>query len=193
VSGTASAPHFFDEAPPPADVAEPVDVRPPPWTGPPDNVLGRAVDLAAVLARTPTLAIVADAFRAYPTGVRFTLTVAFRLRERAYPDPFNSRLLLGVGMADGRRARSHLGDATAGEPVLWQLGGHGGSRRAEMDFWLHPLPPPGPMLVVVKWEDAGVDEHAVEVDAAPLVAAAAEAEELWPDDRPVEGWGWRAR
>ncbi|NAZ81880.1 hypothetical protein GTR02_08615 [Kineococcus sp. R8] len=40
------------------------------------------------------------------------------------------------------------------------------------DIWLWPLPPPGPLRLVCSWPDRGIEETAVEVDAAVLRDAA---------------------
>lgn len=169
---------------------DPFEFRPWPWAGPPSNVLGRPVDLQAVLYRSATMAVVADAFRAYPTGVQFRVGVVVHHRAfagrppSALPDPFDGGLRIAVAFADGRRALLHGGGRTTAGPVLAMTGGSGGGLASELRMWLHPLPPPGPLTLAVKWDEGGVPETAVEVDAGPVVTAAAQAEELWPDDRP---------
>jgi hypothetical protein len=49
-------------------------------------------------------------------------------------------------------------------------------------YWLWPLPPPQPFLLVVDWPAAGVRQAEVELDGAVIVAAGEAAEPLWPDD-----------
>jgi hypothetical protein len=69
--------------------------------------------------------------------------------------------------------------------VLVATGGGGSDRRRHGRHWLWPLPPAGPLSFAFAWRDEGVEEATVEIDAAPIRAAAARATELWPDDRPV--------
>ncbi len=71
-----------------------------------------------------------------------------------------------------------------------QRGGGGGERAWDMRFWLWPLPPPGLLAFVAEWPLGGIALTRVEVDADPIVQAAAEAETLWPDGEPTSGGGW---
>ncbi len=59
---------------------------------------------------------------------------------------------------------------------------HGSGTRARFDqrFWVEPLPPPGPLGVVVEWERRGLRETRVDLDGSEIVDAAARAERLWP-------------
>jgi hypothetical protein len=201
---------FFDdiEAPPPRP--EPVEHRSPPWAGPPTNVVPATVALDVLLVRTPDWAAWIAEASVTPHGLEFTITLVGR---RAEPEPsamgplFDGALdgapRFGVGFADGRRAvsgeahhpPSPTGDA-ATEIVLWPRGGSGSRRRWARTFWLWPLPPPGPLTLALTWPAEGIDERLVELDSAPLRAAAARAVELWPDDRPLPpppgdgGSGW---
>ncbi len=99
----------------------------------------------------------------------------------------------GVQLADGRRVTSldespwallpdgaDPADWTPDHPVLEGLGRP--SARADTwsrEVWLWPLPPPGLVRVVCAWEDRGIAETDVQVDAGPLRAAASRAEPLW--------------
>jgi hypothetical protein len=71
------------------------------------------------------------------------------------------------------------------QPVLRPRGGWGDSARTRVDLWLWPLPPAGPLTFVCAWPAENVDETSVKVEAEPIVAAAARAVEMWPDDRPL--------
>ena len=46
-------------------------------------------------------------------------------------------------------------------------------------YWLHPLPPPGPLVLGCRWADRGIPETLVEIDPAPLLAAAATSTPVW--------------
>lgn len=56
----------FFEPPPPRPEPDPEDYRQPPWFGPPDRVLGAALPLRLVLARTDKLAVAIMNATAYP-------------------------------------------------------------------------------------------------------------------------------
>jgi hypothetical protein len=97
-------------------------------------------------------------------------------------------LRLGVMYADGRRTATTAGhpflddDADAGRLVLLQDGGGGDARRWDGDFWVHPLPPEGPVTFVVSWPKRGVAENRGELDSAAIRAAAQRAVTLWPEE-----------
>jgi hypothetical protein len=181
----------------------------PPWSGPPENELGVAVPLRLLLVRTPDLAVLADGFVAYSTGVSFRLVArsrpgpdvdidafhrAMRGLHHGGPEAMES-LLVGVQLADGRTATSLRGHerATDGGPVLSARGGGGGGGSYESRFWLWPLPPEPSLDLVVQWTAQGVPLTRQPVEVAPLLAAAAESERLWPPephDGPSESWSF---
>jgi hypothetical protein len=195
---------FFEplEQPPPEE-----EHRAPAWLGPPDNVLGAAVPLRLLLARTDDVAIAITDATAFPNGVE--LNVALRLRRlspaarralmRGGPFHYPSfpgdepdggippeLLRLGVQFADGRKAttlgpRHQHFEREPDGPVLMQRGGGGGDRSWNMHVWLWPLPPPGALAFVVEWPLAGIAETRVEIDAGVMIEAAAQAETLWPE------------
>ena len=72
------------------------------------------------------------------------------------------------------------------------MGETGRDRSWELSYWLWPLPPPGPLALVVEWPAAGIPLSRTEIDASQVIEAAAEAEELWPAERaadqPVSGF-----
>jgi hypothetical protein len=203
----------FFEPPPPPPEPERDEYRHPPWFGPPDNVLGAAVTIRLVLARTEKLAVAITDATAYPEGVLFTLAVR-RRRAQAddFDDPFDDPmwfrrrarrgtrevppevLRFGIQFADGRKATSlggfpHHDEAPEG-PVLVQRGGGGGGGRWDFGFWLYPLPPPGPLAFVCEWPSEGVPLSRVEIDASLIRQAADDAEELWEDDGRSARSGW---
>jgi hypothetical protein len=198
----------FFEAPPPVDPPpfEPVEHRP--WWGPPPNELGVAVPLRLVLARTDEIAVALLDIVAYTTGLSFHLT-ARRRRESADPrDPWfrdplglqarvssgealpDSLLRLGVLFADGRKATTIGSFGVTDEPsapVLSQGGSSGSGREWEASLWLWPLPPAGPLTLVVEWPSEGIEETRQEIDAQPVLEAAQASERLWPDDNGSGG------
>ncbi len=154
--------------------------------------------------RGPDVAIAADGFVAYPTGVELHMTV--RSRRLDYQmDPFfggcrpRSRhgdvssdvLRIGFQLSDGAKATyggfhsvRSIDDGAPDGPVLSLGGGGGGGRSWHASLWLWPLPPAGPLTLVVEWPSREVLETRVHLSADPLRAAAAHATVLWPDDRP---------
>jgi hypothetical protein len=175
---------------------------PPPWSQPPANELGVAVPLRAVLARTADVAIVADSLVAYSTGLTFRIAGRARPGSEIDLDTFAhavhghhrggreamAGLLVGVELADGRKATSLRG-GPPGEgdgPLLLQRGGGGGGGTFDVRYWLWPLPPPETLDLVAQWtaRDIPLTRHTLEV--APLLAAAAQSERLWPDE-PHDG------
>jgi len=66
-------------------------------------------------------------------------------------------------------------------------GSSGGSeRRWDGLFWVHPLPPDGPVTSVASWPGYGVTETRAELDGAAIRAAAARAVILWPEEPEVD-------
>jgi hypothetical protein len=115
-----------------------------------------------------------------------------RLRSGELPAEL---LRVGVQLPDGRRATnvaapilrpSEEDQSPPSGPVLIESGGQGGSGggdhlRTTRVYWLWPLPPPQPFLLVVEWPVAGVPLTQTELDGAAIVQAARAAEQLWPD------------
>jgi hypothetical protein len=101
-------------------------------------------------------------------------------------------LRFGVQFSDGRKATTTgwtggvvpvfgAGDeAEPVGPVLMQGGGGGGEDHWESSFWLWPLPPPGPLALVVEWPAKGIELTRHEVAAEPLLEAGSRSEPLWP-------------
>jgi hypothetical protein len=180
---------FFDDPAPPQPPPAP---QPQPWAGPPGNVLGAAVPLDVLLVRTDHAAVVLGNVVAYPEGFAFVVRAHLRKPIRSPLDHrLNDALLFGVEFADGRRAGTDRLPFGASEPlappVLVPGGGGGGASAWHWDFWLWGLPAPGTLAFVCAWPPQAVPETRVEVDAAPILAAATRAQELWPDAGPGGG------
>ena len=93
----------------------------------------------------------------------------------------------GVMFADGRKVALGTpesfprGNKEPDHPVLIGQGGSSGGSVWRMGYWLWPLPPPGPLTWVASWDERGIPETSVEVDASVLAEAAREAEKLWDE------------
>jgi len=76
----------------------------------------------------------------------------------------------------------------------FRAGGGGGGRSWDQDFWVHPLPPEGPVTFVASWLEYGVTETRVELDGAVIREAAQRAVTLWPEEPEFESeGGWRSQ
>lgn len=63
-----------------------------------------------------------------------------------------------------------------------QGGGGGGSTFSSADqLWLWPLPPAGPLELVMQWEALGIGETRVSVDVSDISQRAARARPYWSD------------
>lgn len=158
---------FFDQGPPPPVEPEPSSYRQPAWSGPPENAVGRAADVGPLLVRTPEVAVAADGFVAYPTGAEFRLVLLARpgvtdssddpvhpWRRRPGRGDSAGSLRFGLAFADGTKVLHPqawwpgAGVGPPPHPVLASRGGGGGDPRYGWEFWLWPLPPPGPFAFV---------------------------------------------
>ena len=187
--------------PPPEGSGRPAWLRP-------DAVIPGSAPAGLLLVRTDEVAVAVGNARAYPNGFQFAVHVRLRqeeflwgagpfdwladLRTRRAPE---QALRLGVLYADGRRAaivsnRPVAGDeAGGGHLVLLQDGGAGSERQWDGYFWVHPLPPDGPVTFVASWLLYGVPETRAELDGSAIREAAARAVILWPDEPDNEPRG----
>ncbi|MGY2067137.1 hypothetical protein [Blastococcus sp. SYSU DS0619] len=162
----------------------------------PTNEIPVALPLNVLLARTDDAAVALIGLQVHSTGLSFTMAV--RVRGGVHPPdrlhdlmwgsrgPGSSALLLGVEFADGRRASTvgspdKLGDGI----VLTQGSGSGGELEVDQNWWLHPLPPEGPLRVVARCAEIGIDETATELDGAAIRRAADDVVTLWPWSPPT--------
>jgi hypothetical protein len=174
----------------------------------PDEMIPGSVPGELLLIRTGQVAVAIGDIRVYPNGIEFATRVRMRGiddNEPRWHDPFDRHgqrsmqspgdaLRLGVMYADGRRGAttgSHWRPEDDLEP--WRLvlkhGNSGGSaRRWDGDFWVHPLPPDGPVTFVAAWPEYGVAETRAELDGTAIRAAAARVVILWPEE-PETGPG----
>ena len=194
-------------------------------TSPPENEFPASLGLSTLLGRTDEAAVGISQVDAYSTGFRFTLSVRLR-RPRAelthgglymlvgshfrpgVEIRTEDRLLLGIEYPDGRRA-STLEDGRAMGPaaldagtglMFVQHGGGGDERSVDQTFWVSPLPPEGPVTVVLAWLGFGIPESRTVLDGGAIRAAADRSHLLWPPQpalepqrpptppRPSSGW-----
>ena len=194
---------------PPPRAPEPERPQPE-WLGPPAGELGVAVPIRAVLARTADVAVAVTDVVAYSNGVELGLAVRLRTAD-SFGDPYGIHfahvrtgggelgeavLRFGVELADGRRATNvdRFPDAdperSPAGPILVQRGGGGGGKTWDQRMWLWPLPPAGTLAFVCEWPKHAIELTRVEIDAAPILEAAAAVEQLWPGGGPSPGGGF---
>jgi len=192
---------FFESV---AHAPDPEPARPPtpPWAKP-DDVLPGSAGIELLLAHNDEAAVAISELRAYPAGFSFMVSVVLRqddgsdvlgdLTRRMHSRHGSGELpaeflRLGIEFADGAVA-SNIGgripvsdQATPEAPLLMPDSGGGGDRRYDMNYWVWPLPPDGPVTFVCAWPVVGIGESSATVDAAVIHAAAARAVMLWPED-----------
>jgi hypothetical protein len=167
---------------------------------PPENEIPVAIPLNAVLGRTDEAAVALTGVRVYTTGVAFELAV----RVRSWPEDDHrglselvfdhgrraGQLLIGVELADGRRA-SNVG-GRGFEPdgsgiVFHPAGGGGGQLAVDQSWWLSPVPPEGPVRFVCSCAPLNIEETFVELDGTAMAQAAEDVVTLWPWVSPEHG------
>jgi hypothetical protein len=190
---------FFEPIPPPAQPTKPHMRKV--WEGPAVGVLPGIVALELVLAASDKAVVSITHLEAYPTGFAFGLVMATcgegvklgRLLgqhigeeyEEVDPAP-EERLRLGFELADGRKVTAwdaYLADEHPRErgPGLIKRGGSWDPRHGQQRYWAWPLPPPGSLTFAVEWRAAEIALTKQDIDAQPLLEAAARAQELVPD------------
>ena len=164
----------------------------------PENEIPVAVPLHTVLARTGDAAVAVTDVEVYSTGVSFTLAIRVR-RPGSDIDPRDlnellwerggrsQRFLIGVELADGRRATNLSRFDAQGDVVFSSGGGGGGDAAVDQSWWLSPLPPDGPLRFVVRCAALGIEETSAVLDGAAIRRAARDVVELWPWAPPDHG------
>jgi hypothetical protein len=192
---------------------------------PPENEFPAGVGVSVLLGRTGDAAVGITQVEAFSTGFRFTLAVRLRQEPPALAQgrllmlvgshthpgieiPLAERLLLGIEYLDGDRASTltdmrmpgPAAEAEAERLVLVRQGGGGSDRSVDQVFWVAPLPPAGPVAIILAWPAFGMPESRTVLDGAAIRAAAADSRLLWPPQpapeprrpparpRPAAGW-----
>lgn len=190
---------FFDETP---ERVPPRFDRPggTDWTRPAGVIPGLA-RAGLFLIRTDEIAMAVSNALVYPNGFEFTVHARLHHDDFLWgEDPLDpdadprtrqapqQALRLGISYADGRRARTSThrpipADDDDGEHLVLQETGTGGSERQwDGQFWVHPLPPGGPVTFIASWLLYDVDEARAELDSSVIHEAAGQAVILWPNE-----------
>ena len=160
---------------------------------PPENEIPVALPGNAALARTADAALALTEFRVYSTGVTFTQALRVRRGRTGRRDIHEllwrqgdgaPGMLVGLELADGRRVDDTDRQGPMGDLVFSCTGGSGDELSLDQGWWLHPLPPQGPLRLVVRFDDLGISETVTELDGGAIREAAGEVTELWPYEPP---------
>jgi hypothetical protein len=156
----------------------------------PENELPAVLPVSVLLARTDDLAVGLVGLQVYSTGLAFDVVVRVRpsaadrlgasLQEVFWDHPPHrrgGRFLIGIDLGDGRRVTNLRSDA---DVAFHQGGGGGGDTSVDQGWWLSPLPPDGPLRIVVRCDELGLPETATELDGTAIRAAASDVVVLWP-------------
>ena len=190
---------FDGEGEPPEEHEQPA------WFGPADDELGVATTLNVVVGRAEHAAVALTRATSFSNGLTLSFTAQARELDRRtartlfheqhpfasgeedLPDAF---VRLGVELPGGAKASNIGGRRPFGEddpegPVFIHRGGgggQGGRNRVTMnhDYWLWPLPQPGPIRVSCEWPLVGIPLSTAEIDGAALVEAATGVRSIWP-------------
>ena len=199
---------FFEPIPPQDEPREP-RYRPPPWLCAPEGMLPGVVALELVLAKTDKAAVCVSRIGAYPAGFELQLLTMVadedidldpmlfgphrpRRGRHARESP-DGTLRFGVQFADGSKATNAGGHHSPGKgegtpqgPVMNSGGGGGGGGSWRQDFWVWPLPPPGPLTFAAEWGDAGIPLTSSEIDSKLLLDAADRAQTIFTAEQLSE-------
>jgi hypothetical protein len=162
-----------------------------PQSGPPSDEVGMLALSSFVLARTAEVVVAVRGITAYSDGLHLAVVVIFadhaRSEDLAYSLQEYSRspgrFRVGLAYSDGRTATSGQRDApdveTVGAAQLKLLTSSQQGLLWTGEYWLWPLPSSGPLVVGCRWPDRGIAETLVQIDPAPLLAAAAQSRSVW--------------
>lgn len=182
-----------------------------PWSpaqGPPEDELGAAVSVAAVVGRSHNAVVALSQVTVYSEGVTFHFVALARgLGQRQSSrllhdqhrfdeddEPGDGFLRLGLELPDGRRV-SNLGVGIghgryaslqeSAKLVFFEHdggGGSGGGGRLSLRpaFWLWPLPDAGAIQVFCEWPVVGISLSSLAVEIGPLLEARERVVALWP-------------
>jgi hypothetical protein len=161
----------------------------------PENEVPVALPQNVLLARTEDVAVALLGLQVYSTGLAFDLAVRVRPVKLPMADlhqalwrhgPGAPSLLVGLELADGTRVDNVTGPGSAGDVVFTQGSGSGNEYSVDQTWWLSPLPPEGPLTVVVRCPELGLAETSAVLDGTAIRAAADRVVELWPWERPPD-------
>ncbi len=169
---------------------------PPAWDRPSEGTIPAVVAVDELVAENDLMAVALDYLEVYPNG--FTISVVARVNPRKVANMMETNRSVGqyrwprvgVRFSDGTSAH---GAAATGltpeipkdeeglptEPIVRFVGGSSAPGGWRAWAWVYPLPPDGPLEVLVAVEAAGLSEAAVTIDGAMVRSAAPRARVIW--------------
>lgn len=201
---------FFPPDPEVPELDEPEHSMPA-WWGPPGDELPVLLPVGEILAATEHVSIALIGALVHREGVELRVERRLRrhgLPLRAWndlvgrftehgmfgpPEDPAARLRFGLVLGDGEQVLDGSpfvpGADPSTPPERHSLtrngggGGGGGSSYSGSDaLWLWPLPPEGPVELVMQWPALGIDETRAVLDGSSIRELAQRAAPLWPDD-----------
>ncbi len=181
----------------------------PRWWQAPEDELPILVPAAEVLAATEHVAVALTGVAVHSDGVELRIERRLRRHGLALQEwneltgafmehmPYGSadpagRFRVGVVLADGTPVTDASPFFGGGDPMARpegyvltrrQQGGGGGAHAYSSGdhLWLWPLPPDGPIEVVMQWPAFGIGETRVTVDVGSVSELSARARPFWTD------------
>ncbi|MCW2615775.1 MAG: hypothetical protein JWN08_2769 [Frankiales bacterium] len=162
-----------------------------PASGPALDEVGVLALSSFQLARTGEVVVAVRGITAYSDGLLLSVVVLFADEQKTEDLGWSmqefgrspGRFRFGCAFTDGRSATTGTRDAPAVSlpdlPALTLLGSHATALGWDGDYWLHPLPPLGSLVLGCRWPDRAIPETLVEIDSDPLVAAALTSGPVW--------------
>lgn len=164
-----------------------------PQSGPPQDEVGVLALSSFLVARTPEVVVAVRGITAYSDGLHLSVVVLFADEQKAEDIDYSmndfsrspGRFRFGTVFADGRAATTGTRDSPLVETrdaetaTLVLLRAESVGLLWTGEYWLHPLPPPGPLVVGCRWPDRGIPETLVEIDPTPLLTAAKSSGPVW--------------
>jgi len=167
--------------------------EPPVWDRPSEGTVPALLAVDPVVVQNDVAVLVLSHLEVYPNG--FTIPLLTRVNPRKAQEAFG--MLRGaehrrwpevqVRFADGKRAlvepfgplmhKDEQGVPT--EPIVSVTGRGGGPGADRAWAWVFPLPPVGPLEILVSHAAFGLDEERVTVDGTSVRAAAEQARVIW--------------
>ena len=150
--------------------------------------LGVPVSVQVESIRTDRLAITMDQFRAFPEGFKAELSAIARpghtLDDRGlHPERTMGprRLRIGLEFSDGRRGYLTRDIEPEGVFPIRYHGGGGSPFRIRLRLWVHAIPAPGEMDLVVSWADEGLAETRLAIPTDRIIEAISLVSPVWDD------------
>jgi hypothetical protein len=163
------------------------------WDRPSEGTIPAVLAVDALMFQNDVIAVAIDRLEVYPNG--FMINLLLRVDPRKVRDVIDLLRPMGanrwprveVRFADGRTAQP--GAAVTGlaknehgvplDPFMSTGSGGGAPGGWRAWAWVFPLPPDGPLEILVALEVAGMDESSITIDGTAIRAAGERAKVIW--------------